>query len=134
MLLDIAEHESEGYVALKDVAARQDISKNYLEQIIMLLKNADMLKTARGFQGGYKLAKSPAHYTVGDILRVTESNLAPVPCVLEAFNDCKRSDICMTQSIWSGLGRVISEYLDSITLQDILDKHHQRDEGDFYAI
>ncbi|MDR2175900.1 MAG: Rrf2 family transcriptional regulator [Synergistaceae bacterium] len=134
MLLDIAEHESEGYVALKDVAARQDISKNYLEQIIMLLKNAEMLKTARGFQGGYKLAKPPEQYTVGDILRVTESSLAPVPCVLEAFNECKRSDFCMTQSIWSGLGRVISEYLDGITLQDILDKHHRRDEGDFYAI
>jgi Rrf2 family protein len=134
MLLDIAQHESEGFVALKDVAERQDISKNYLEQIIMLLKNADMLKTARGFQGGYKLARRPDRYTVGEILRVTESDLAPVPCLIEEINECKRSSFCMTLGIWNGLARVIADYLDGITLQDILDKSGPPSQGDFYSI
>ncbi|GHT02331.1 AsnC family transcriptional regulator [Synergistales bacterium] len=134
MLLDIAEHESEGYVSLKEVAARQGISKNYLEQIIMLLKNADILKTARGFQGGYKLSKSPNNYNMSEILRLTESDLAPVPCLANGQNGCERSGSCMTLDVWDGLNKVITEYLSGITLQDILDKHQDCDVGDFYCI
>ncbi|MDR2528407.1 MAG: Rrf2 family transcriptional regulator [Synergistaceae bacterium] len=125
MLLDLAEHQGEGYVALKDVAERQGISKNYLEQIIALLKNSDMLKTARGFQGGYKLAKSPDQYTVGGILRITEGRLTPVACLDDEVNRCARRDSCATLSVWEGLGRVVMDYLDGITLQDILDQHRQ---------
>ncbi len=72
MLLDLAEHQSEGYIALKDIAARQDISKKYLEQIIPILNKSGFLLASRGFQGGYRLAKTPDKYTVGDILRATE--------------------------------------------------------------
>jgi len=132
MLLDLAEHENEGFISLKDVAARQGISKNYLEQIITLLKNTDMLKTTRGSQGGYKLAKRPDQYTVGDILRVTEGNLAPVACLVDRINMCERSSFCMTLNIWRGLEQVIENYLDGITIQDILDK--KRDAGDQYYI
>ena len=75
MLVDLAEHRNEGYIALKDIAARQEISKKYLEQIIPLLNSAGILQANRGFQGGYKLAKSPDQYTVGEILRLTEGSL-----------------------------------------------------------
>jgi Rrf2 family protein len=134
MLLDLAEHGNDDFVALKDVAERQNISKNYLEQIITLLKNADILKTARGFQGGYKLAKSPELYTVGAILRLTEGSLAPVACLEDEVNTCSRSSYCMTVGVWRGLGQVIANYLDNITLQDILDEHHKHNDGGQYCI
>ena len=125
MLLDLAEHRSEGYIALKDIAERQGISKKYLEQIVPILNRSDVLKTNRGYQGGYMLAKDPSQYTVGDILRLTEGSLAPVFCT-ECPGDCKRSADCPTLPVWQGLYRVINEYLDGITLQDILDKERQR--------
>ena len=78
MMLDLAEHQNDGFVALKDIAERQNISKKYLEQIVPILNKADVLRTTRGFQGGYRLAKSPDKYTVGEILRLTEGSLAPV--------------------------------------------------------
>ncbi|MDR1873534.1 MAG: Rrf2 family transcriptional regulator [Synergistaceae bacterium] len=134
MLLDLAEHGNEGYVSLKDVAQRQGISKNYLEQIITLLKNTEMLKTTRGSQGGYKLAKPPRHYTVGDVLRLTEGNLAPVACLVDEINQCERSSFCITLDIWRGLERVINDYLDGITLQDILDRHRERNGVNDYYI
>jgi Rrf2 family protein len=134
MLLDLAEHGNDDFVALKDVAERQGISKNYLEQIITLLRNADILKTARGFQGGYKLAKSPESYTVGSILRLTEGSLAPVACLEDEVNTCNRSAYCMTLGVWRGLGQVIANYLDGITLQNILDEHHKHSEGGQYYI
>lgn len=81
MLIDLAEHQNNGFIALKDIAARQGISKKYLEQIVPVLNRSDILQTNRGFQGGYKLAKSPDHYTVGQILRLTEGSLAPVACL-----------------------------------------------------
>jgi Rrf2 family protein len=132
MLLDLAEHGQEDYIALKDVAERQGISKNYLEQIISLLKNSDVLKTARGFQGGYKLAKPPSQYTIGGILRITEGHLAPVACLDGQVNECKRQGNCATLSVWQGLERVVADYLDGITLQDILDR--QRQHGGEYCI
>lgn len=79
MLIDLAEHQNEGYIALKDIAQRQGISKKYLEQIVPMLNRSDILRTNRGFQGGYCLAKSPDQYTVGSILRLTEGGLAPLP-------------------------------------------------------
>ena len=133
MLLDLAEHRSEGYVPLKDIAKRQDISKKYLEQIILVLNNAEILKTNRGYQGGYMLAKDPSQYTVGDILRLTEGSLAPVACAEQSPIDCARSADCPTLSVWQGLYRVINEYLDGITLQDILDRHREQG-ADSYMI
>ena len=81
MMLDLAEHREQGFVSLKEIAARQDISKKYLEQIVAVLNRPDFLKTNRGYQGGYRLAKTPDQYTVGDILRLTEGGLAPVACL-----------------------------------------------------
>lgn len=124
MLLDLAEHGDQGFVALKDIAKRQDISKKYLEQIVPLLNRSGILQTNRGFQGGYKLAKKPEECTVGDILRITEGSLAPVSCLEHEPNLCERSGICATLFVWQGLYKVINEYLDSVTLQDILE--HQQ--------
>ncbi|MBS6475869.1 MAG: Rrf2 family transcriptional regulator [Clostridiales bacterium] len=122
MLIDLAERRNEGYIALKDIAQRQGISKKYLEQIVPMLNRSDILRTNRGFQGGYSLAKSPDQYTVGSILRLTEGGLAPVACLENQPNQCPRSEQCITLPIWQGLYQVITEYLDGITLQDILDK------------
>ena len=131
MLLDLAEHRGEGYIALKDIAKRQGISKKYLEQIIPLLNNTDILVASRGYQGGYMLAKSPDMYTVGDILRITEGSIAPVSCLEGGSTVCDRDDQCMTLYVWEGLEKVIAEYLDSITLQDILDRHSKDYTFDF---
>lgn len=131
MLLDLAEHRGEGYIALKDIAKRQGISKKYLEQIIPLLNNTDILVASRGYQGGYMLAKSPDMYTVGDILRITEGSIAPVSCLESGSSVCDRDDQCMTLYVWEGLEKVIAEYLDSITLQDILDRHRKDYTFDF---
>ena len=122
MLLDLAVNGSEGYTALRDVAERQNISKKYLEQIVPVLHKAEILVTTRGFQGGYKLAKEPERITVGEVLRLTEGNLAPVVCLETEHNTCKRAGECVTLHIWEGLQTVISDYLNSITLRDMMDK------------
>lgn len=133
MLIDLAEHQNEGFIALKDIAARQNISKKYLEQIVPILNKSNMLLTNRGFQGGYKLAKAPRQYTLGDILRYTEGDLAPVVCLAQTPNQCSRCEDCPTLPIWQGLYDVINNYLDGITLQDIIDKQ-QNFGADNYVI
>jgi Rrf2 family protein len=125
MMLDLAQHKDSGYVALKDIAQRQNISKKYLEQIVPLMNKADILKTNRGYQGGYMLAREPATYTVGEILRITEGSIAPVACLDQTPNQCARSESCATLKVWQGLQDVITEYLDGITLQDLLDEEQQ---------
>lgn len=124
MLLDLAENQGDGFVSLKDIAARQDISKKYLEQIVAMLNRPDVLKTNRGYQGGYRLAKPAGEYTVGDVLRITEGGLAPVACLDRMPISCERAQTCITLPVWQGLNKVINEYLDSITLQDIIDRHN----------
>lgn len=131
MLLDLAEHQEDGYIALKDIAKRQDISKKYLEQIVPILNRSDLLRTNRGNQGGYMLMKAPNKYTVGEILRLTEGNFAPVACVRKNPEECNRRAECPTLPVWQGLYKVITEYLDGITLQDILDQQKTRSIDDY---
>ncbi len=121
MMLDLAENQGDGVVALKDIAARQGISKKYLEQIIPVLNRAGLLQTSRGFLGGYRLAKDPAEYTVGEILRAAEGGLSPVACLEQSPNACPRCHECDTLPIWAGLEQVVNQYLDGITLQSVLD-------------
>ena len=130
MMIDLSQHSSDEFVALKDIAERQGISKKYLEQIVPLLNGAGMLSTNRGYQGGYKLARKPKDYTVAEILRVTEGNLAPVACLDGDPTNCERYSDCLTIGIWEGLYKVITEYLSGITLQDIIDKSAVN-EGDY---
>jgi Rrf2 family protein len=120
MIVDLAEHANEGFITLKAVADRQGISKKYLEQIVSSLNKGNILLANRGFSGGYKLAKSPDKLTVGEILRLTEGNMAPVACVSGA--PCDRAANCATLFVWQGLDKVVNDYLNSITIQDILDK------------
>lgn len=122
MMIDLAEHQGEGFVALKDIAARQGISKKYLEQIIPILNRSDFLQANRGSQGGYRLAKAPKDYTVKDILELTEGSLAPVACLDTTPVGCERSENCVTLPLWKGLAEVIENYLDSVTLQDLLER------------
>ena len=131
MLIDLAEHKESGYISLKDVAKRQQISKKYLEQIIPIFNHTGMLLTNRGAQGGYKLARTPDKYTVAEILRLTEGSIAPVACLDQEPNECERSAECVTLPIWQGLYDVIKEYLEGITLQDILDQEQARRGNDY---
>ena len=131
MLLDLAEHENNGFISLKEIADRQNISKKYLEQIVPILNKTNILQTNRGFQGGYKLAQPPEKYTVGMILRLTEGSLAPVSCLDQDPIQCERSSECTTLPVWQGLYKVINEYLDSITLQDLLDQQRERYSNDY---
>jgi hypothetical protein len=122
LMVDLAEHKDNGFIALKDVAKRQNISKKYLEQIVPVLNGAGLLATNRGNRGGYRLAKEPKEYTVGDILRITEGSIAPVSCLDSEINLCERKNFCQTLYVWEGLYKVVNEYLDGITVQDIVDK------------
>ena len=131
MLLDLAEHKDKGFIALKDIAERQGISKKYLEQIVSLLNSSGLLRTNRGNQGGYMLAKAPDQYTVGQILRITEGSLCPVSCLEDNPILCDRSDYCKTLPVWKGLKKVIDKYLDSVTLQTILDESHSSGAGEY---
>lgn len=131
MMLDLAEHQGNGYIALKDIAERQNVSKKYLEQIVPILNKADILNTNRGYQGGYRLARTPDKYTVGDILRITEGSISPVACLDKNPVECERAAECATLPVWQGLYKVITDYLDGITLQDILDKQHDRCYSDY---
>lgn len=122
MMADLAQNSNGGCVALKDIAARQEISKKYLEQIVPLLTRAELLRTNRGFQGGYALSKPAEQYTVGEILRITEGNLAPVACLQYSENTCPRCAECQVLPVWEGLYKVIIDYLDGISLKDIIGK------------
>ena len=120
MLIDLCENGDKGFISLKEIAARQGVSKKYLEQIVPIMNASGLLITNRGYQGGYKLAKSPDEITVGEILRCTEGSMAPVSCLEQTPNQCERCHECATLPIWVGLEKVVNEYLNGITLEDIL--------------
>lgn len=131
LLADLAEHDNEGYVALKDVAERQEISKKYLELIVPVFVKKGILQTNRGYMGGYKLTVPPEEITVGAVLRLTETTLAPVTCLEEGAH-CPRGELCPTMPVWKGLYKVINDYLDGVTLRDILNQSPNA--GDDYCI
>ena len=131
MMLDLAERRENGFISLKEIAERQNISKQYLEQIVSLLNTSNILRANRGKQGGYMLAKEPASYSIAQILRITEGSLAPVACLEDETNLCDRVDICKTLPMWNGLNKVISEYLEGITLQDILNQYQEQTENNY---
>lgn len=124
-MIDLAEQKSDRYIPLKEIAARQEISEKYLESIIKLLVKGKFLTGLRGKGGGYKLTKSPEQYTVGSILRLTEESLAPVACLEADAPSCPRTCDCRTLSLWKGLDKVINDYLDNVTVADLI----RRDDG-----
>ena len=120
LMLDLASNDSGEPIRLKDVARRQSISEKYLEQIISVLNKAGFVRSVRGPQGGYSLAKEPAQYTVGQILRLTEGSLSPVECTEENGAPCAREDSCATHILWQKLDDAINQVVDNITLEDLL--------------
>ena len=119
--LRLAQHESKEPVRLKDIAARQEISLKYLEQIISVLQKAGYVRSIRGPQGGYQLKQPPQEYTVGDILRLIEGDLAPVSCLEAGAKPCRRQSGCGTLRLWRELDEAIRGVLDRYTLKDLLD-------------
>lgn len=119
MMIDLARNDQGGYIALRDVSGREEISPKYLEQIVTTLSRAGFLKSVRGAQGGYRLAREPKDYTVGEILRATEGNLFPVSCLENEPAGCDRVEQCATFSFWVGLQEVIDDYVDHVTLADL---------------
>ena len=130
VLADLAEHTTDenSYIPLKDIANRQEISEKYLEAIVKLLVRENLLVGVRGKGGGYRLARKPEEYTVGEILKLTEGTLAPVTCLDDTPNKCPRAAECKTLPMWENLYTIISNYLYSVTLKDLIDPS---DNGDF---
>lgn len=132
LLIDLAEHKNDGFIALKTIADRQNISKKYLEQIVPILNRAGILHTNRGFQGGYQLGRAADKITVREVLTLTEGDLFPVSCMTpDGEINCDRKIDCPTLPIWLGLNKVINEYLDSISLQDIIVQSNEHFSGDY---
>ena len=131
VMIDLAEHQSDAFVSLRGIAERQEISEKYLESIIRMLVKARVLESLRGKGGGYRLKKSPDHYTVYSILSLTEDSLAPVACLEENASGCSRAGNCRTFKLWQGLDKVIHDYLESVTIADLME---QGAAGDDYVI
>lgn len=119
-LIDLAEHQADGYVPMKEIAARQGISLKYLEQILPALARAGYLQGLSGKRGGYRLGMPPEECRVGDILRLTEGEFAPVACLAPAAKGCSRQQDCRTIGMWRGFAQLAHDYFDSITLADLM--------------
>ena len=119
VMIDLAEHQAERYVPLQEVAARQDISEKYLENILKVLVQNGFLEGLRGKGGGYRLTRSPDQYTVAEILLLTEGSLAPVSCLTPGAPACERMANCRTYTMWKGLNDLIADYFGKITLADL---------------
>lgn len=131
VMIDLAEHQTDDFISLKGIAERQEISEKYLESIIRMLVKAKVLESLRGKGGGYRLKKAPDQYTVGSILRLTEESLAPVSCLEEGADTCPKQAKCRTLPLWKGLDKVIHEYLEGVTVADLMERSNL---GDDYVI
>lgn len=120
VLIDLAETSKGGYIPMKDVAERQGLSLKYLERIIPMLSKNGVIEGVQGKGGGYRLLKSPSEIKIGDILRLTEGDLAPVSCLEPCAEPCERAASCRTYPLWVEFQQVINNFLDSKTLADII--------------
>lgn len=119
IMLDLAQHRQDGFVPLSEISRRQNVSVKYMEAIVAMLSRAGMLASQRGKDGGYCLRQAPDQYTVDEILRLTEGSIAPVACV--EHSACQQADACLTLPMWQQLDKRIHDYLQGVTLQDLLD-------------
>jgi len=126
LMLDLAVNYTGEYITIKNIAKRQEISEKYLEQIITQLSKAGFVKSARGAQGGYMLARTPAEYTVGEILRLLEGSLAPVTCLDKKHESCARVNECVTLEVWQKLEKAINNVVDNITLADLVLRQREK--------
>ncbi len=129
--LDLALHYGEGPVPLNSIAERQNVSDPYLEQLIAVLKKDGLVKSVRGAQGGYMLARDPSKIYVGDLLRSLEGPMSPAECVMEdQDSECIKADYCVTRVIWEKIKESIDSVIDSISLQDMVDEYNKMREGE----
>lgn len=126
-MFQLAIHYGEGPIPLKSIADEQNLSENYLEQLVSVLRKEGLLNSVRGSQGGYMLAKPPRDITVGSTLRALEGSLAPVDCVINEEYECDKEESCVTKLVWERIRDSIDEVVDSITLQDMLDESNKMD-------
>lgn len=120
VMIDLAEHSNDNYIPMKDVAERQQLSLKYLERILPALSKNNLIEGVHGKGGGYKLTRSPNEYTVGEILRLTEGDLAPVSCLECTAEPCQRVDDCRTIEMWTKFNQMTNEYFDGITIADLM--------------
>ena len=120
VMIDLAEQHTQERTPLKEIAERQSVSQKYIEAIMTLLSKNGFVEAVHGKGGGYKLNKKPEEYRVGDILRLTEGSLSPVACLEKGAPECPRKDICRTLSLWTKLDDLVENYLDSVTLADLM--------------
>ncbi len=120
VMIDIAEHHTEARTPLKEIAERQNISQKYIESIMTMLSKNGMVDAVHGKGGGYKLNRKPEEYKVGDILRLTEGTLSPVACLEAGAEECPRKEVCRTLPLWTKLDDLVENYLDSVTLKDLM--------------
>lgn len=130
VMLDLAMNDTGECIKVKEIASRQSLSEKYLEQIIAVLNKAGYVKSVRGAQGGYRLAKDPKECTVGMILRLTEGSLAPVACLDAGADECERCDTCETLEVWNEVYRAINNVVDNITLAELVEKRKKRLKND----
>ena len=123
VMLDLAGQDEEQYISLNDIAGRQQISMKYLEAIVALLNKAGLLKSRRGKDGGYRLARKPPEYPVSEILKLTEGTLAPVACMEKdaCGEECRFQAGCLTRPMWQKLDAIIDDYLSGVTIQDLME-------------
>ena len=131
VVIDLAEHQTDGYIPLKTIAQRQEISEKYLESILKSLVREKILYGLRGKGGGYRLGIPPERCTVGSILRLTEGSLAPVSCLEGAGVQCDRMSSCRTLPMWQKLDEMINSFFDGITIADLMSATR---DGDDYVI
>ena len=126
IMLDLAVNNNGNYISLKEISNRQGISDKYSEQIINQLSKAGLVSSVRGARGGYKLAKKPQDYTIGEILRVMEGTLAPVSCLEESQNSCERESICVTLEVFQKIKDAVDNVVDNITLYDLVKREKEK--------
>ena len=120
VMIDLAQHPDDGYISLKTIAERQNISMKYLEMIVGCLKKAEIVESTRGKDGGYRLCRKAEEYSIGEILRCSEDSLSPVACIKEGSVDCEKAGGCLTLPMWKELDDLVNDYLDRVTLDDII--------------
>lgn len=130
VMIDLAEHNDGKYIPMKEVAERQELSLKYLERILPMLTKSRLIIGVHGKGGGYRFGRSPENCTVGEILRLTEGNLAPVSCLECGAEPCSRISECRTLEMWQGFFKLTNEYFDNITIADLM----RKDQGNDYII
>lgn len=125
LMFDLALHYTDGLVPLKVIAKRQEISEKYLEQIVIKLNHSNLLKSVRGAQGGYVLARRPKEITVGEVLRTLEGSITPTECV-ENPESCDKVNDCMTHIVWEKIYKAVTDVVDNINLEDLLNEYSKK--------